>query len=301
MNKLHIHLVGRFLMAVTLIYSLSVSSLGGVLEVGASAISSKPHIKDNEQPIKSAKNKTYNDIDRAWTYEGHWSKNKVRRAFGGQFHTSNAIGNSAAISINGSQFTLIYSTAPNYGQLDVLVDNIKIQTIDQNKSRTSYQQTWSSPELALGTHALKFVHATGKTVNIDALKVRGPKPNPGSQPTEMPVDTAMPTSITSDIATATVLISPTNSTPLENPTQTLLPAITLSPIPSSVPNLPELPTQTQDSSPTPKNRSSCSRSRRRRSSSAARVPLSNGMTHRPPGSATATGRTLSGRLSVSTG
>ena len=236
MNKFHFHFLDRFLIGIALICSLSVPALGGVLEAGAS--SSLPESKD--QAAIDQKNTIYNDTDPAWKYSGHWSESKARRACGGQIHLSTAMKDQATVSINGSRFTLIYSTAANYGKVDVFVDGRKIGSVDQKKSKVSYQKEWLSPRFGVGPHVLKFVHASGKIVSIDAINVRGAKPYPN------PAPTGAPSPIPSKIP---IELSPTGIVINENPTLTSLPASTASPVPSAT--MTQVPTFTSTASPAP--------------------------------------------------
>lgn len=239
---------GRLLVAIALVCIMSVSNLGGVIEAGASVTSLEAQTKNND------KTKTYNDTDKKWIYDGHWSKDKVKRAYRGEIHISKAVKDRATISINGSRFTLIYATAKNYGKLDVFVDDIKIHTIDQRKSKTSYQKEWISPNLGSGKHVLKFVHVSGKAVSIDAIRIRESKSEPNPTPTGISTIAGTPT--------LTIGPSPTSTIPVENPTLTLLPEATSSPtpfevVPQSLTFTPSLvpvstasPTLSQISSPT---------------------------------------------------
>ncbi|HLO14019.1 MAG TPA: DUF1565 domain-containing protein, partial [Anaerolineales bacterium] len=228
MKKLHIYLLGRLLITVTLACTMAVSTFGGLLQVGASTISIESQKKDNNQAVTLLENNVYNDIDGAWIYKGNWWKATVSSALGGQLHDSSGVGDNAAISITGSGFTLIFSRGPDYGKLDVVIDGQNIHRIDQTRTTNYYQKEWTSPELAMGTHIIKFVHAKGKLVNIDAIKVYGTTPNPSSTPTGSPVITQTPT--------VAIITSPTNSGPVQDATSTLPPNPTVSPTPSLIPS-----------------------------------------------------------------
>ncbi len=246
MKKLNIYPLGRFLITIALACTVTVSTLGGVLKVRASAISPESQTKYNDQAVESAKNKIYNDTDKEWAYDGRWSVNRVRQAYKGQIHISNTVKDLATISISGPRFTLVYSMAHDYGKLNVFVDNRKIATIDQQRSKSRHQKEWISPDLGSGTHVLKFVHASGKVVNIDSIKILESKSNPAPTPTSIPTIVGTPTLVPSqppnptgdpsptDGPSIAISPSPTNTLLAESPTLTLPPDLTSSPIPSEV-------------------------------------------------------------------
>ncbi len=140
MKKLHNHSVGWLFIVFSLALNMFAFGWGGIHEARASSEASKP-----KSESMASDNKIYDDGDTAWTYNGNWSESAIRRAYGRKLHVSNTIGDSAAISISGTQFTLIFSRAPGYGQLDIYLDGVKIGTLNQKRSTTSYQKEWTSP------------------------------------------------------------------------------------------------------------------------------------------------------------
>jgi hypothetical protein len=228
----------------TLVYSLSVSTPGGIFEVGASAISQDSQIRNNNQGATQLENQVYDDIDPAWTYSGYWSRESTGRAYGGELHASHTVEDQATISITGSQFTLVYFIGPKYGKLDVFVDGLKVHTITQRKAKSAHQKEWVSPELALGTHTLKFVHASGKAVNIDAIKVHGAKADPVFTLTTVPI-AGTPTLIPSNLPSETASTLPTSTPPAESPTSISLPSETSTPTAPLIPSATASSTQTQ--------------------------------------------------------
>ena len=258
MKKLNTYLLGRFIITLALTCTLTVPTLGGVavLKAGASPILLESQMKYDDQAVTSPKSKIYNDTDQAWTYKGHWSTDRVHRALKDQIHTSHEVGDYATISIEGSRFTLVYSKDSSYGKLDIYVDGLKKQTITQNKGKPAYQQEWTSPELGSGTHLLKFVHATGKHVNIDAIKVREPNSNPSPAQTSISNIVETPTLAPSQppslatspsptgVPTLAINPSPTNTIPVEDPTLPAPVEATSSPAPSLVPSPTASPTPT---------------------------------------------------------
>ena len=85
------------------------------------------------------------------------------------------INDNATITIEGSAFTLMYSSGPTRGAINVLIDGKRIATINQHSTATAYRRKWTSPHLSSGDHLVKFVHASGNTVDIDMIAVSGGK------------------------------------------------------------------------------------------------------------------------------
>ena len=54
--------------------------------------------------------------------------------------------------------------------VDVYIDNVKVTSLNES-GPGSWQQTWTSDPLASGTHTVRFVHAGGAIVDIDAIKI----------------------------------------------------------------------------------------------------------------------------------
>jgi hypothetical protein len=76
------------------------------------------------------------------------------------------------LTFEGTQFVLTYTGHPNRGQVDVIVDNVNVGTLDQHNASLAWQKTWVSPLFEHGFHTLKLVHATdGTYVDIDAIQV----------------------------------------------------------------------------------------------------------------------------------
>jgi len=260
MNKHHPSMFWNLLAAISLAASLLFSEQGGVIKVEASSDSAEMTASAN-QAASSLETVTYNDTDKAWTYSGKWTTSRFRNAYRGEAHISTATGDYATISISGSNFTLLYGVHKKYGKLDVFIDDVKIQTIDQNNPRQLQKKEWKSPELGAGTHLVKFVHASGEMVSIDAVKVTASttvsapssdsvssaSPTPTSAATLESNPTVPPT--LTEVPTLAVIPSATASIPpTEIPTLTLLPSPTASPIPLSLPTL--LPSPSPSSVPT---------------------------------------------------
>lgn len=116
----------------------------------------------------------YDDKDILWTYTGAWKNANNKNASNGSFHYTAKIGNEASFTFYGAKFSLIYTAGNIYGNVGVFVDGVKISTLRQYNAKTKYQQTYTSPTLTNTTHTVRFVHQTGKHINVDAIRTYGP-------------------------------------------------------------------------------------------------------------------------------
>ena len=132
---------------------------------------------------------TYDDTDPAWTYTGAWSTYTGAGPFNGGLHYTSTPGSYAEITFTGSKFTLKYLQNTNRGLLDVYLDGVKVATINQY-GPLSWQKSWTSASYANGVHTLRFVHAGGAYVDVDAITIIAP------------LDTVLPAAI-STLAAAT--------------------------------------------------------------------------------------------------
>jgi hypothetical protein len=253
MKRHHPSIFWNLFIAAALAASLLFSEQGGVMRVEASSDSAEMKASVN-QAASSLETVTYNDTDKAWSYTGKWTTTRFRNAYRGEAHISTATGDHATISISGSNFTLLYGVHKKYGKLDVFIDNVKIQTIDQNNPRQLQKKEWKSPELGAGTHLVKFVHASGEMVSIDAVKVTASTTVSAPSSDSVSVASPTPTSVVTlessptvpptltEVPTLAVIPSATASIPpTEIPTLTVLPSPTASPIPLGLPTLPPSP------------------------------------------------------------
>ena len=116
----------------------------------------------------------YDDKQADWIYTGTWPSYPSASAYSGGYHYSTKIGDSASFSFIGSKFTLTYGTYATYGNLDVYVDNVKVATLNQFSAAMKWQLKYTSPVYTQGVHTVRFVHASGSRVNVDALQIYGP-------------------------------------------------------------------------------------------------------------------------------
>jgi hypothetical protein len=124
------------------------------------------------------------DTDPAWQYSGNWAiftytgQYPGPGPYNGSIHYSQSIGDYAQITFTGQQFTLIFTKHVNRGDVDVYVDGVKLATFSEYGptavSMPEWQQTWTSPALASGTHTVRFMHMSGTFIDIDAIQIFGP-------------------------------------------------------------------------------------------------------------------------------
>ena len=248
--------ITQIVVFIGLTVSLLSSGFGDMFQASAGQVLNGP---DRQQQISfnaAVTNGIYNDLDKAWTYVGSWTIYQTSLAYAGQLHNSRALNDTATISMNATAFTLMYSSASTRGTLNVLVDGKKIATIDQKSATTIFKKNWASPHLAAGNHVVKFVHASGTSIDIDMITVSGsttaqsptpthisatatPKPVTAS-PTPLkqstPTNSPIPASKTPG-STPTTIVSPTAGSPTatNNPTSVASPTVTGSPIPTLSP------------------------------------------------------------------
>lgn len=114
---------------------------------------------------------TFDNLHSNWMYFGAWAKVLAAPAYLGSYHQSSKIGNSAFFVFDGIKFGLIYGMNKYHGNLDIYVDDVFVVRLNQYSSVQKYQQKYYSPLLAPGQHTVKFLHATGVRVDVDAIQV----------------------------------------------------------------------------------------------------------------------------------
>ncbi|MEZ0395979.1 MAG: C1 family peptidase [Anaerolineales bacterium] len=116
---------------------------------------------------------TYDQTDSRIAYRGTWTTYANASLYGGSAARSAVTGNDLIFLVDGSQFRLIYTTQPDYGDLQIYVEGVLVVTLGQIGPLT-YQQSWTSPDLsAYGTppYVVRLVHVTGTYVELDAVNV----------------------------------------------------------------------------------------------------------------------------------
>ncbi len=208
--------------------------------------------------LPGANTTRYNDSSTAIKYGGTWVyESNDPNAFQNDYHASNQSGARALFKFNGDAVKIIYMTSKNYGKANIIIDGVKVDTIDMYSSALTYRVARTYSGLAPGKHKLKIVNAGAKNpassgyyITLDALDVTvspttatttptatatetptdTTTPTPTATATEMPTDTATPTATAT--STEDPNLSPTaTSTPTETPTETA----TITSTPTSIP------------------------------------------------------------------
>jgi len=117
---------------------------------------------------------TYDDPDTAWTYTGAWATYNGSGPYNNTLHYSAALEDYATFTFEGSKFSLTYTKNAYRGNLDVYIDDDMVYTLNEYSYTTMWQQTWTSSTLSDGVHTVKFEHASGTYVDIDAIQIFGP-------------------------------------------------------------------------------------------------------------------------------
>ncbi|MBI3742016.1 MAG: S8 family serine peptidase, partial [Chloroflexi bacterium] len=115
---------------------------------------------------------TYDDNDSRIGYSTGWTAYTWYQLYNGTQHYSTTPGSSAQLIFTGTQVSVVHTQASSYGVLNVMIDGALVGTIVETGS-LQWQVQWNGPGLANGTHTLTLVHASGSTVDIDAIIVNG--------------------------------------------------------------------------------------------------------------------------------
>ncbi|HSB00271.1 MAG TPA: hypothetical protein VLE49_06460 [Anaerolineales bacterium] len=144
------------------------------VNVLTSLISSAPQSQPPAPTSPPSTTGKLDDQNASWSYTGSWTKYSGSGPYNNTLHYTSAVGSSAELSFTGTQFTLTFAKANNRGSIDVYLDGQKIDTINTYSASTQWQQTYTSPTFAAGSHTVRFVHAGGNTyIDIDAIQISG--------------------------------------------------------------------------------------------------------------------------------
>lgn len=114
----------------------------------------------------------YEDTDYRFQYAGNWTNWSGGGVSGGTNHYSSTIGDTVSTTFTGTMITLYYLGYTNRGVADILIDGVKVTSLNQYSPSLVFQKSWQSPILEdNGPHTLTIRHASGAIVDIDALKV----------------------------------------------------------------------------------------------------------------------------------
>ena len=116
----------------------------------------------------------YNDQNAAFVYSSGWTQVTDSQSYEGEFKLTQIMGSYVTVTFSGQKFSVIYTSGPLFGKMDVYVDGSLVGTINQHTSAATFQQKWSyAGTLAAGTHQLKlvFVRPSTARASIDAVSV----------------------------------------------------------------------------------------------------------------------------------
>jgi hypothetical protein len=124
--------------------------------------------------VQPAGTGTYDDRYAGIYYGGDWSQASYSGPYLGTITQSNTIGNTVFFTFDGGSITLKYTGYVTRGTVDIYIDGGYVTTLNQYNSGLAWQQTWTSGSLGAGVHTIIFQHASGATMDIDALIVAAP-------------------------------------------------------------------------------------------------------------------------------
>ena len=137
-------------------------------EPNLGAISNSP-----SAAAKSAGVGTYDDSSSILTYTGSWSVYAGSGPKSDTLHYSTSVGDYVSMGFEGQKLVLYYTQSTNRGNMDVYIDNILVDSVNENGA-LAWQQQKVITGLSAGTHTLKLQHASGTFVDIDAITVTTP-------------------------------------------------------------------------------------------------------------------------------
>jgi hypothetical protein len=116
---------------------------------------------------------TYDDTHPAWVYTGAWTPHSETGPYNNTLHYTNVQSASAAITFQGTRFTLYFTKYPNRGNVEVWIDGVLQYTFNEYGSVLAWQQTWSVPvSLPAGVHTVEFRNPSASTyIDIDAITI----------------------------------------------------------------------------------------------------------------------------------
>jgi parallel beta-helix repeat protein len=100
----------------------------------------------------------YDDLNGAIEYSSGWDTVVDPQAYNGSYKIS--VNRQASIKLNftGQSLSILYTSGPEFSNMDVYVDGVKIGTIDQRSAQIQQQQRWDyAGQFPLGSHSLKLV------------------------------------------------------------------------------------------------------------------------------------------------
>ena len=195
------------------------------------------------QPVSEV---TYDDTYSDFMFSSNWPLVTNSQAYNGKYKYTSLVNSYVTLAFSGVTFSVVYTSGPGYGNMDVYVDDQKVGSINQQSTDLGFQQHWDyGSQLSSGGHTLKLVFTGPANTEgtLDAVIVVTstsgatqipPTPTNTSLPSPTftvkpptPTNTSLPTSTSTQIPptpTNTLLPSPTSTVKPPTPTNTKAPA-----------------------------------------------------------------------------
>ena len=159
------------------LFTVIMLAFSTTLPVAASngSMGSNPHsLVPNKPALASALGAgIYDDTNGGWVYSSNWTVVSANNAFQGGYHISKTLNDLASFTFSGRRIKLSYEAGTGYGSLKVVVDGAEVGTVNEANGALVWQKTWTSPDFSAKTHTVVFVHASGASANIDAIRIIG--------------------------------------------------------------------------------------------------------------------------------
>lgn len=117
----------------------------------------------------------FDDSHGAFVYSEGWLHEINPQAYNGYYKKSTTKLASVDFTFTGESFSIIYTSGPEFQNVMVYVDGVKVDTINQNSPQYQYQQRWNYPgQLSPGEHKLRLVirNKTNTFGSLDMVIVR---------------------------------------------------------------------------------------------------------------------------------
>ena len=106
------------------------------------------------------------------TYAGSWATVGASGALGSKVHRTSTSGARATLRFSGRAVSIVAPKGPQYGRFEVLVDGVKVATVDLRRSSTRqrmlvFGKSWATP--GLHTIAIRKVGGSGRPIAVDGF------------------------------------------------------------------------------------------------------------------------------------
>jgi len=138
-----------------------------------------------------------------------WSVSKSRTAHGGEFYTATGTGASAVFEVNRRSFALWYVAGPSNGKMAILVNGVRVRTVDQyspvpRRRAVALRGTGAVSEVRVVVLSTRNRSSRGTKVNVDAISPTTARCAAGCQRNPAPVTSTAPVVTTSSVPVSSV-------------------------------------------------------------------------------------------------